>query len=109
MTDEILNKYLDYSIVAMELLYSNKKILIPLHNERNFRRILEREHAVFTVISRLCLVRIFELIKPRGIGIEDDYVYLLGVDMILNSDMPDDEMLLINDKGESIAAQLVVC
>ena len=109
MTDEILNKYLDYSIVAMELLYSNKKILIPLHNERNFRRTLERERAVFTVISRLCLVRIFELIKPRGIGIEDDYVYLLGVDMILNNDMPDDEMLLINDKGESIAAQLVVC
>ena len=110
----LLQKYSDWSIVLMESFNAKRRFGFILNSSRNLYKMLWKEDVSVVSMSMKTwdrFVSAFDSIVMPLFGIEEDPYYLygdfFGRACIIHNEMDDNEVFMVNGKGDAIVMKIV--
>ena len=115
MTDRLLlQKYSDWSIVLMESFNAKRRFGFVLNSSRNLYKMLWKENVTVVSMSTKTwngFVGAFDSIVFPSFGIAEDPDYLygdfFGRACIIHDEMDDNEVFMVNGKGDAIVMKIM--
>lgn len=115
MTDRLLlQKYSDWSIVLMESFNAKRRFGFVLNSSRNLYKMLLKEDVRVVSMSTKTWYRFvgafYSIVMPAfGIAEDLDYPYgdFFGRTCIIHEEMDDNEVFMVNGKGDAIVMKIM--
>lgn len=110
----LLQKYSDWSIVLLEYLNAKRRFGFILNSSRNLYKMLWKEDVSVVSMSTKTWNRFrgaFDSKNLQSFGIAEDPYYLygdfFGRACIIHEEMDDNEVFMVNGKGDAIVMKIV--
>lgn len=102
-SDELLEKYSDYSIVLVEMMNADRTTDFIWNSVYDLSELFSKEHAFFCVMPVSALYFLLRYNHDSLSSFSFNTIYkVFGVTFMVNSDMDENSMLLIDFKGNTV-------